>query len=292
MKKLVYLNGSLVPENEAKVSVFDRGFLYGDGLFETMRAYAGKIFRLEKHLRRLFCAAGMISLSIPGGENELKGAVYRTLKANNLKQAYLRLTISRGEGATGPDITDSLRINMVIVAKPLPAYPRKWYDQGVKATVVKIRRDETSSLSRIKSLNYLPNILARLEARDKGADEGIMLNSRGGLTEGTVSNLFLVSDRKIITPSPESGILPGITRETILELALQQGLEVAEREIALTELLEAEEAFLTNSLREVVPLTRVDGHPIGEGKPGKITLTMAEAYSRLVEKEIKKQVTG
>lgn len=286
MEKLVYLNGSLVPENEAKVSISDRGFLYGDGLFETMRAYAGKIFRLEKHLQRLFCSARMISLSISEGEKEMKEAVYRTLKANNLKEAYLRLTISRGEGGRGPDITDNLRANMVIVAKPLPIYPPQWYEEGIKAVVVRIRRDEISPLSRIKSLNYLPNILARLEAKDKEADEGIMLNSQGHLAEGTVSNLFLVSHGKIITPSVESGILPGITRATILELAPQQGLEISEREIKLTELREAEEAFLTNSLREVVPLTRVDGHPIGEGKPGKITKTLAEAYSRLVKREI------
>ncbi len=286
MEKLVYLNGSLVPENEAKVSVFDRGFLYGDGLFETMRAYAGKIFRLEKHLERLFRSAKMIFLSLTQGEEELKKAVYRTLKANKLKESYLRLTVSRGEGRRGPDIRDNLSPNIIIAAKPLPLYPRDWYEEGIKAVIVtKIRRDETSPLSRIKSLNYLPNILARSEAGDKGAEEGIMLNSRGYLTEGTVSNLFLVTHGKIITPSGESGILPGITREAILELASQQELKISEREVKLSELKEAEETFLTNSLREVVPLTRVDGHPVGSGKPGRITGTIAAAYAELVKKE-------
>ncbi|MCD5401765.1 aminotransferase class IV, partial [candidate division NPL-UPA2 bacterium] len=175
MKKLVYLNGNLVPENKAKVSIFDRGFLYGDGLFETMRAYAGKIFRLERHLQRLFRSARILSLSVPGGEEKLKEAIYRTLKANNLEEAYLRLTISRGEGGTGPDVADNLRVSTVIVAESLPLYPNRWYEKGVKAVVVKVRRDETSPLSRIKSLNYLPNILARLEAKNKEAEEGLML---------------------------------------------------------------------------------------------------------------------
>ncbi len=286
MEKLVYLNGNLVSENEAKVSVFDRGFLYGDGLFETMRAYAGKIFRLDRHLRRLFQAARMLSLSIPGGEEKLREDVYGTLKANNLEEAYLRLTISRGEGGRGPDVADNFRASTVIVAKPLPLYPHRWYEEGVKAVVVKVRREETSPLSRIKSLNYLPNILAKLEARDKGAEEGLMLNSQGHLAEGAVSNIFLVRGGKLVTPSLESGVLPGITREAILELAPGQGLKASEREIRLTELKEAEEAFLTNSLREVLPLTRVDGHPFGDGKVGKITRSIAEAYSRLVEREI------
>ncbi len=287
MEKLVYLNGSLVPESEAKVSVFDRGFLYGDGLFETMRAYSGKIFRLERHLRRLFRSAGMISLTLPRGEKEIGAAVYRTLQANELKEAYLRLTVSRGQGGRGLDIADSRGVLMVIVSKPLPLYPRSRYEEGIKAVVVKERRNESSTLSRIKSLNYLPGILAGLEARDKGAGEGLMLNSRGYLAEGTVSNIFLISDGEVVTPSLESGILPGITREAVLELAPRQGLKIAEKEIELTELKEAEEAFLTNSLREVVPLTRVEGQPIGKGKPGKITQRIAGAYASLVKKETK-----
>ncbi|NOX96571.1 MAG: branched-chain-amino-acid transaminase [Nitrospirae bacterium] len=285
MEKLVYLNGSLVPESEAKVSIFDRGFLYGDGLFETMRVYSGKVFRLERHLQRLFHAAGIIALPISRDEKELREAIYQTLQANHLQEAYLRLTISRGEGGTGPDIPEKVGVNMVIVAKPLPLYPRSWYEEGVKAAIVDVRRDEASSLSRIKSLNYLPNILARLEARDKGAEEGIMLNSQGCLAEGTVSNLFIISQGKVVTPSVESGILPGITREAILELVPRQGWEISERRVNLSELREAEEAFLTNSLREVVPLTRVDGRPVGEGKPGKITGTIAVAYTELVKKE-------
>lgn len=286
MKRLVYLNGRLIPEDEAKVSIFDRGFLYGDGLFETMRAYAGKIFRLEKHLQRLFRSAELISLPLSGGEEGLKEAVYRTLKANNLKEAYLRLTISRGQAGRGPDIADYLPPNIIITARPLALCPRKWYEEGVKAVVVKVGRDETSVLSRIKSLNYLPSILARLEARNKGADEGLMLNRQGHLAEGAASNIFLVLNGKLVTPSRESGILPGITRGAILELAPQAGgLKISEREIKRAELREAEEAFLTNSLREVVPLTRVEGHPIGAGRPGKITKTLAGAYSRLVERE-------
>ncbi len=280
---MIYFNGSLVPEEEAKVSVFDRGFLYGDGLFETMRAYRGKVFRLEEHLQRLFHSAQIISLPIPKTLKELEEAVYATLKANKLKDAYLRLTVSRGEGERGLDLPLSPRPNIIIVAKPLPHYPKRWYEEGLRAVVVKERREKDSALSRIKSLNYLPNILAKLEAKEKGADEGIMLNRDGYLTEATVSNIFLISQGKLLTPSLKSGPLPGITRKTVIELAPALKLEVSEREIKLSELMEAEEAFLTNSLREVVPLTQVNGGPIGQGRPGKGTKAIAQAYSRAVE---------
>lgn len=279
---MIYLNGSLVPEEEAKVSIFDRGFLYGDGLFETMRAYAGKVFRLNLHLQRLFHSAQIISLPIPKTLRELEEAVYETLKANNLKDAHLRLTVSRGEGERGLDLPLSLHPNIIIVAKPLSPYPERWYEEGLRAVVVRVRREKDSALSRIKSLNYLPNILAKLEAKERGADEGIMLNRDGHLTEATVSNIFLISQGKLLTPSLRSGPLPGITRKTVIELAPALGLEVSEREIKLSELMEAEEAFLTNSLREVVPLTQVNGCLIGQGRPGKITRMMAQAYSRAV----------
>ena len=292
MKNLIYLNGSLVREDEAKISVFDRGFLYGDGLFETMRAYAGKIFRLKNHLRRLFHSAAMISLTIPKGKKEMSEIICRTLAVNNLKEAYIRLTVSRGRGGTGPDVTDNLRPTVIVTVKPLPHYFHRWYEEGMKAILVEMKRDEISPLSRIKSLNYLPTVLARLEIKNKGADEGIMLNTRGHLAEGTVSNIFLVSEGKVITPSVKSGILPGITRAAILELIPQLGIEISEREIEVRELREAGESFLTNSLREVVPLTQVDGHLIGEGKPGRITRMITEAYSRLVEKETEDQVTS
>lgn len=282
---MIYFNGWLVPEEEAKVSIFDRGFLYGDGLFETMRAYRGKVFKLREHLERLFNSARIISLPISKMLKELEEAVYETLRANNLKDAYLRLTISRGEGERGLDLPLSPCPNIIMVAKPLPPYPKRWYEEGLKAIVVKVRREKDSVLSQIKSLNYLPNILAKLEAKEKGADEGIMLNEDGYLTEATVSNIFLISQGKLLTPSLKSGVLPGITRKTVMELAPPLGLEVSEREVNLSQLMEAEEAFLTNSLREVVPLTQVNGHPIGRGRPGKLTTAIAQAYSRAVEND-------
>lgn len=280
---MIYFNGSFVPEEEARVSIFDRGFLYGDGLFETMRAYRGKVFRLDLHLQRLFHSAKIISLSIPKTLKELEEAVYGTLKENNLKDAYLRLTVSRGEGERGLDLPLSPRPNIIIVAKPLSPYPKCWYEEGLRAVVVRVRREKGSRLSGIKSLNYLPNILAKVEAKEKGADEGIMLNRDGYLTEATVSNIFLISQGRLLTPSLESGALPGITRKAVIELAPTLRLEVSEREIKLSELMEAEEAFLTNSLRGVVPLTQVNGRPIGQGRPGKITRAITQAYSRAVE---------
>lgn len=281
MEEIVYLNGSLMPLSQARLSPLDYGFLYGYGLFETMRAYSGRIFRLEKHLARLSRSAKLLGIdleSIP----DLEKALYNTLQANNLSHARIRLTLSGGEGEPLPDLV--IRVpTVLIVARSYTPYPRQVYKQGFKAIVSHIRRNTQSPASAMKSLNYLDNLLARQEAKLAGADEAILLNEQGFLAEGSMSNIFLVSGNALLTPSEDSGILPGITRGVVLEeLAPSLGMKKIERKIALKELLQADEAFFTNSLIEIMPLTQVGGQNIGSGRAGAVTQRLIAAYKELV----------
>ncbi len=280
MEEIVYLNGSLMPLSQARLSPLDYGFLYGYGLFETMRAYSGRIFRLERHLARLSRSAKLLGIdleSIP----DLEKALYNTLQANNLSHARIRLTLSGGEGEPLPDLV--IRVpTVLIVARSYTPYPRQVYKQGFKAIVSRIRRNTQSPASAMKSLNYLDNLLARQEAKLAGADEAILLNEQGFLAEGSMSNIFLVSDNALLTSSEDNGILPGITREVVLELAPSLGIKTRERKIALKELLQADEAFFTNSLIEIMPLTQVGGQNIGSGRAGAVTQRLIAAYKELV----------
>ncbi len=281
VEEIVYLNGSLMSLSQAKLSPLDYGLLYGYGLFETMRAYSGRIFRLEKHLARLSRSAKLLGIdleSIP----DLEKALYNTLQANNLSNARIRLTLSGGEGEPVPDLLPQ-NPTVIIVARSYTPYPHQVYEQGFKAIVSRIRRNTQSPTSVVKSLNYLDNLLARQEAKLAGADEAILLNEQGFLAEGSTSNIFLVSNNTLLTPSEDSGILPGITREVILELAPSLGMKTIERKIALKELLQADEAFFTNSLIEIMPLTQVSGQDIGSGRAGKATHRLMTAYKELVE---------
>ena len=282
MEEIVYLNGSLVPLSQAKLSPLDWGFLYGYGLFETMRAYSGHIFHLEKHLARFSRSAKLLGID-PESAANLEKALYDTLRANNLFDARIRLTLSGGEGEPVPDPLASRSPTLLIIARSYIPYPRQVYEQGFKAIVSNIRRNTLSPASVMKSLNYLDNLLARLEAKLEGADEAILLNEQGFLAEGSTSNIFLISDNTLLTPSRDSGILPGITREVVLELAPSLGLEAVEREIASEELLKADEAFLTNSLIEIMPLTQVSGQNIGSGKAGVKSQRLIDAYKEMVE---------
>jgi len=282
VEEIVYLNGSLMPLSQARLSPLDYGFLYGYGLFETMRAYSGRIFHLEKHLARLSRSAKLLGIdleSIP----DLEKALYNTLQANNLSHARIRLTLSGGEGEPLPDLV--IRVpTVLIVARSYTPYPRQVYKQGFKAIVSRIRRNTQSPASAMKSLNYLDNLLARQEAKLAGADEAILLNEQGFLAEGSMSNIFLVSGNALLTPSEDSGILPGITRGVVLEeLAPSLGMKKIERKIALKELLQADEAFFTNSLIEIMPLTQVGGQNIGSGRAGAVTQRLIAAYKELVE---------
>jgi len=285
MKEIVYLNGDLIHLSQARLSPFDHGFLYGYGLFETMRAYNGSIFRLDRHLARLHRSAQTLAIAFQPDSFDLQKACYDILEANKLAEARLRLTLSAGEGDMTPNPDTCNRVTVFIAARRLVPLPPESYQSGFRASLSSLRRNSQSPLSRLKSTCYLENVLARQEARAAGADEALMLNERGLVAEGSISNIFLVKGRLLLTPSVESGALPGITREVVLELAPSLGLEAIEREVPLAELVEAEEAFLTNSILEIMPLTRFGDKPIGAGKPGALTQRLMSTYQELVHKE-------
>jgi len=290
--EIIYLNGQLVPRFEAKLSPFDHGFLYGYGLFETMRAYNGRIFRLDSHVTRLRCSAESIGLThsvltTDEGKQSLKAACVATLEANKFKDARIRLTVSAGEGDMTPDPGTCPSPTILITAQNLIPLPPEKYETGFKAAISLLRRNSQSPLSRLKSTCYMENILARTAARAVGCDESIFLNEQGYLAEGSTTNVFLVSHGELITPCFESGVLPGITRDAVLEIARASHLKATERWVELNELVEAQEAFLTNSILELMPLVSVEGRTIGSGKPGKLTGDLLFAYRKLVDEAVK-----
>lgn len=276
----VYLYDRFVPEKEAKVSVFDYGFLYGDGLFETFRAYSGKIFRLAEHLNRLSEAAKRLALSLPSAPR-LEALLHETLERNRLDDALLRLTVSRGEGAPGLNPEPDAAPTLVISAREFKGYPPADYSRGISGLIVQTRRNAGPG-SAFKSISFLDNILAKLEAKKKGAFEGLLLNSDGHLCEGTVSNLFWIQEGRLKTPSTSSGILQGITRGVVLELAKAAQIDVEEGLYDAAHLLAADEAFLTSSGLELMPLAVVDGEKIGDGRPGPMTRRLHQAFKEAV----------
>ena len=282
MEEIVYLNGSLVPLSQARLSPLDHGFLYGYGLFETMRAYSGHIFRLEAHLARLRRAAGALGMNLDSLP-DLGKALHDTLDANHLTDARIRLTLSGGQGEPIPDITTCPEPTVLITARDYTPHPDSVYREGFRVIVSSIRRNTRSPVSGLKSLSYLDNLLARREAKSAGAHEAIMLNEQGFVAEGSTSNIFLVSGNTLFTPGEDSGILPGVTRGVVLELARSARIEAIEKKVALEELAAADEAFCTNSLIEIMPITRIDERAIGPGLPGAVTQTLIAAYRRLVE---------
>lgn len=288
MEEMVYLNGSLVPGSQARVSLFDYGFLYGCGLFETMRAYHGRIFLLERHLRRLLNSAEVIGLASKLAVIDLAKACDDTLRANNLKDARVRLTVSGGEAGLFPGVSTTPTV--LVTAQSYSPLPKEVYEKGFKACVSSLRQYSQSPLSRLKSTNYLLNLLAKREAEAAGRDEALLLNECGFLTEGSISNVFFVERSGLVTPSRESGILPGITREVVMELAKEMNIRVAQTEVALTDLGHFDEAFLTNSMIEIMPLVEVTDDrgkvvTIGSGRPGEITKKLMTAYKGKVERE-------
>jgi branched-chain amino acid aminotransferase len=286
MAEIIYLNGRLIPRSKAKLSPFDHGFLYGYGLFETMRAYQGYIFRLDRHLARLRHSAESISLAHKLTAFDLEAACTKTLDANKLKDARLRLTVSSGEGDMMPDPGTCSSPTVVVTARDLVPLPPKKYESGFKAALSSLRRNSQSPLSRLKSTCYIENILARMAVRVAGCDEAILLNEQGYLAEGSTTNIFLVNKDELITPSLESGVLPGITREAVLEIARASNIKTQERQVGLKELIEAEEAFVTNSILELMPLTWFEGKPINTGKPGKLSKELLTAYRKLIDKAL------
>jgi len=254
----IFLNDRIVPEPEAMVSVFDHGFLYGDGVYETMRAYDGIVFMLERHIERLNRSAALIQLTVPSPDS-LRDAVYDTIRANSLKSAYVRVTVSRGKGPIGLDPALCPKPTVVVIAEEFREYPEKYYDEGVKVIIAKTRRNLKEALNpKIKSLNFLNNILAKIEAKEQGAYESVMLNAEGFIAEGTVCNIFFVKDDILCTPSVDSGVLDGITRELVIDLATEAGMKVREGNFLPEDLFGASEVFFTNTTSEVMPVSQVE----------------------------------
>lgn len=285
---LVYLNGALVPKEEAKVSVFDHGFMYGDGIYETMRAYEGMLFHLDKHLFRLHNSADSISLKLPLPLEKIGAALYDTIKANNLRDAYVRVQVSRGPGEIGLDPALCPVPTTVIVAKQFKDYPAEHFERGVSLAIVNTRRNHPLALSpSIKGTNFLNNILAKIESIRAGAYEAVMLNWEGYVAEGTISNIFFAKAGVLYTPNLETGILEGVTRGLVLDLARKERIEAREALIPPDQLLQAEECFITNTTVEVMPVTKIDNRAIGNGKPGPITGKLRNAYKNEVQKCLK-----
>lgn len=271
----IYLNGKIVPSKEAMVSVFDHGFLYGDGIYETMRVYDGVVFKLEEHLKRLYRSALLIGLMIPLDIDHLKIAIYETLIANALRNAYVRLTISRGRGSIGLDPDFCPEPTIVIIAQEFKEYPKAFYKNGISLIISETRRNLKEAINpRIKSLNFLNNILAKIEAKKRNAYEAIMLNAYGKLTEGTISNVFFYKDGILCTPSLDCGILDGITRGMIIELARREGLKVEEGKFTKKDIYSAEEVFLTNTTMEVMPVLKIDDQKYAVGNISKLLRTI------------------
>jgi branched-chain amino acid aminotransferase len=281
----VYLNDKFVPQEEAVVSVFDHGFLYGDGVYETLRAYRGRVFQLAEHLARLERSASRIQLHLPVSLERLTDLVRESLSRNQLQEAYLRITVSRGAGEIGLDPALCKSPTLVIIAKPFQPYPESLYADGVSVIVAKTRRNLPEALPpQVKSLNFLNNILAKMEAKAAGAHEALMLNHQGELTEGTTSNLFVVQRGRVRTPAVECGILNGITRGLVLQLASELGIPSEETRLTVDDLLRADECFLTNTTQEVLPVTRVNGTMIGNGRPGEITRRLHASFRACLDR--------
>lgn len=286
MGLVTYVNGSFVPKDEAKISVYDHGYLYGDGVFEGIRVYGGRVFRLEQHLDRLFESARYLMLDIPLTRDELRAAILETVRRSALRDAYIRPVISRGVGDLGLDPRKCKAPTVVIIVDTIQLYPKDAYERGLRmitATTRKIRPDALSPQA--KSLNYLSNIMARMEANQAGVDEAIMLNSEGYVCECSADNLFLVRENELWTPPAYLGILKGVTRGAVIELARELSIPLMEKVFTLHDIYTADECFLTGTGAEVGPVVEVDGRKIAEGRPGPISLRVMAAFRDLVRRE-------
>ncbi|CAB3394586.1 branched-chain-amino-acid transaminase [Kyrpidia spormannii] len=280
--QLIYLNGEFVDPKQATVSVFDHGFLYGDGIFEGIRAYGGNIFRLRQHIVRLYESAKSILLQIPLTFEEMQQAVAETVRRNGLKDAYIRLVVSRGPGDLGLDPHNCSGANVIIIADQIKLYPQEFYDQGLRVVTVPTRRNNPDALNpKIKSLNYLNNILTKIEASRAGALEALILNQDGYVCEASGDNVFIVKNGRVITPPTYLGALEGITRNAIIEICQREGIPVAEEPFTRHDVFVADECFLTGTAAELIPVVEVDGREIGRGVPGEMTKRLLEHFRAL-----------
>lgn len=279
----IYLNGEFVDKSEAKISVFDHGLLYGDGVFEGIRIYEGCVFKLDEHIERLEQSAKAILLDMKMSRQEMIDAVCETCRQNDLTDGYIRMVVTRGEGHLGLSIKGCDNPNVIIIADTIQLYPEKFYTEGLKIITVPTRRINPSALPpMVKSLNYLNNILAKIEAQHSGYLEAIMLNDQGYVAECTGDNLFLIIKGKLFTPPFSAGALKGITRQTALEIAEELGVEICEGNLTRYDVWNADECFLTGTAAEVIPVVEVDGRVIGEGQPGSITSTFIDSFRKRV----------
>lgn len=282
MSLKVYVNGHMFAKEDARISVYDHGLLYGDGVFEGLRSYGGRVFRLEQHLKRLWDSAKAIALEIPMTRDQMARAIAETLEVNGIADGYIRLVVTRGAGTLGLDPNRTSHPQVIIITDYIALYPQEMYENGLEIVTASTIRNHPAALSpRIKSLNYLNNILAKIEGLQAGCVEALMLNSKGEVAECTGDNIFLVRKGVLLTPPIDAGILEGVTREAVIELAAEAGVEV--REIALTrhDVYIADECFLTGTAAEVIPVVKVDSRKIGDGKPGPITRDLLERFHRL-----------
>jgi len=278
----VYINGRLLDREDAKISVYDHGLLYGDGVFEGLRSYSGKVFRLEQHLDRLWNSARAICLEIPLPREALARAIQDTLSANDLRDGYIRLIVTRGAGTLGLDPNHTSNPQVIIITDHIALYPEEHYRRGLEIVTASTIRNHSQALSpRIKSLNYLNNILAKIEGLKAGCIEALMLNHKGEVAECTADNIFVVRRGVLLTPSNEAGILEGITRDAVIELARQSGREVRETPLTRHDIYIADECFLSGTGAEVIPVVKLDDRPIGAGIPGPVTRDLIERFHRL-----------
>lgn len=282
----VYVDGEYFEKDQAKVSVYDHGLLYGDGVFEGIRSYGGHVFRLDAHINRLYNSAKAIMLSVPATTDEMKKIVTDSITINALPDAYIRLLVTRGPGDLGLGPERCPSPSVICIVDSIALYPKELYEKGLEVVTASTRRIGLGTLyPQVKSLNYLNSILAKMEAQNAGSPEAIMLNSAGTVAECTADNIFIVKDARLITPDVNSGILEGVTRAAVMELALIEGIPVQERTVSRYEIFTADECFLTGSAAEVIPVVKVDQRTIGDGKPGPMTMLLHEKFRELVSSE-------
>ena len=283
MSRIIFMNDRLVPEEQAVVSVFDHGLLYGDGVFEGLRSYSGKVFRIDAHLDRLYDSARAICLTIPLAKEAVAKAVNDTLAANGLADGYVRLVVTRGAGSLGLDPNKTKHPQVIVIADTISLYPQEFYEQGLRIVTAATQRTHSAALSpRIKSLNYLNNIMAKLVGLQAGCVEALMLNHKGEVAECTGDNVFIVRGGRLLTPPPDAGILEGITRNAVLDLAVAAGIDCREATLVRHDLYTADECFLTGTAAEVIPVVEIDGRRIGSGVPGPVTKRLTDEFHALV----------
>ncbi len=283
---ILFHNASFVPLSQARISPLDRGFLYGDGVFETLRVYGKRLFRFEDHAERLAASAAALRIPLPCSARQMREAILALLEANGLSDASARIAVSRGVGLRGPSLRGEFRPTIVIMVSPFQGYPANWCENGIHVIASRVRVDASSPLPSHKTANYLTYILARAEAEDAGAQEALLLNSHGHVAEASTANVFLVEQGRVVTPSTQANILPGVTRKVVLELARARRLPVEECLFGLDRLLSADEVFLTNSLMEIMPVTSMQNADrrlvFSDGRPGALTRALAGAYRALI----------